>query len=202
MYKIVNILSVAAVGVVLSQNVGAVQMSDGEMKTQNKKGSLSALQKSEKILADRKARAKEMVNKAIDLYKKEGPEAFAIIGMRGGDFCIKVSKHYTGVYITTTERDNLVSCTFPGLVGTNDIGWRSPGDQMDSPKVVAAAAAHPEGTFYTHMSNLDPYTGKPGVSSTYVREHDGMIFVAEAHHPMGSYRNLIAAEDIDLYTEE
>ncbi len=200
MSKIYQLVAVAALSILLVQGVRAQDSGHASNAKLEKLAGVKDGYRADDTFGKRKARAVELVTNTIELYKKKGKEVFTMINKKEGMFDDQNNPFRTGISVATLERDVMASYKYPGLVGTNDISWKSPDGTHPMRLLADEAKAHPEGGQVTYMSNRNPHTGIPGTVTIFYLVYDGLIFSSPAYHLDSPYRELVPAENGDLYT--
>lgn len=147
----------------------------------------------------REKKAINLVNEAVAFYKKNGKQKTVMeVNNRKGLFCAKYDHGYQGVSVFTLDGVVLASCKYPGLVGSNNIGWKSPNGSFFIQDVLKAVRNKPQGVFTeSTITSLNPITGNPSASKGYAREEDGLVFSSQVVEDTPLHRTFNALEDLE-----
>ncbi|MBY0500651.1 MAG: hypothetical protein K2P93_01445 [Alphaproteobacteria bacterium] len=147
----------------------------------------------------REKKAVILVDESVAFYKKNGKEkTIAEMKNRSGQFCAKYDHGYQGISILTQDGVVLASCKYPGLVGSNNIGWKSPNGNFFVEDVLKEVNKKPQGVFTAStITSLNPITGNPSASKVYAKEEDGLVFMTQVVEDSPLHRTFNALEDLE-----
>ncbi len=178
MSKIFNILTGTALSFVVCQGVSAVKV-DVFGKEQRPQ-TFEDVDNDDKILEQRKKEAKRLVEKAEAHIQRVGMEkGLRDLNDRNGSFCTKIGSHFHGVSVLTKGGKLRCSVKYPALVGKNVQDFSRPGGMRPAVQEIYAAQKNPSGSFIIGISNLNPYTSRPGAVTSYLKEVKGLIMVRQ-----------------------
>jgi len=145
-------------------------------------------------------KAIELINNAVAYYQKHGlEESLKTFTDQNGSFCTSYKHAYSGLSLMTVKGEVLSSCKYPGLIGKNALGWRSPEGKLTDQELLKAVQKNPEGAFTEPMiSNLNPHTGKTGTKKGYGRIVDGILFMTFIYENTSPEKPLPALENTEM----
>ena len=140
----------------------------------------------------------KFVNDAVDLYETKGLDvALNIFRDLKGDFCTQYEYGYEGINVITSEGILLASCKYPGLVGNNILGWKTPDGKLINQVILQTAKENPCGIIIGEdITNLNPETGQQTGFKHFARTEGDLIFFTHIYNPIPIHKQMPSFEDV------
>ncbi len=141
----------------------------------------------------------QLIDCTIKYFQTHGQdEALKAFNDLNGPYCHKYKFGHEGINVATTGGVLLASCKYPGLVGTNVLGWQSPDGKFINQIIIKAAQENPYGVVIVgSITNLNPMTGKQSGFKHFARKDADLIFFTHIYNPTPLHKELPSHENIE-----